>query len=758
MISQRIRVSGAVSGLGFRPFVWRLAKELQLTGWVRNDAHGVEIEVHGAAEQVKRLIARLRDDAPPAARIDSLTARPAPAECHADDFYILNSRNGSASTMVGRDTAVCRECLAEMFDPLNRRWRYAFAGCAHCGPRYTVCRSLPWARERTSSKPFVACAKCLKEAGRIGDRHGLSETNGCPRCGPHVTLLDAQGVPVADDPLSGALTAIKRGKIVAIKGPGGFHLVCDARNAAAVAALRARRQGEQKPFAVMVANATSASRFVQLGVGEPGLLAMPERPIILLKKRACCDAALPGVTTGLGWLGVMLPCTALHYLMFHQAAACPEGTGWLEQPQDLVLVVCDGDVRGEPLLTDNDAAVRELSAVADAYLVHDCEIVTRCDDSIARSGPSGLQLVRRSGGYAPHAIKLPRSGPPVLAVGGRFKNTVCVTRGDEAFVSQHIGDLDNAATCEFFVQTIARLLKFLDVKPALVAHDLDAGFHSTRYALDYAHTRGVPAFAVQHHHAHVAAVQAEHQVDASVFALALDGIDLGSDGGAWGGELLHVSGMHFERLGHLLPITLPGPGAAREPWLAAAAVLRQIGRGDEAERRFAGRFAEHFALARASRVLWPTSSLGAYVNAAAGLLGIGATPVFAGQAAMLLEGLAEHYGDLAPLDDGWTINNNCLDLLPLLAVLADEKDVERGAALFHSTLIAALADWVGAVAPDEGAIVGGGACFLNQLLARGLRARLAADGRQLLEARRLPCNDGGLAFGQAWVGVQYLLG
>jgi len=757
MIFQRIRVSGLVSGVGFRPFVWRLAKELGLTGWVRNDAHGVEIEVRGAADQVSRLIARLRDDAPPAARIDSLTARPAPAECHTDDFYILNSRSGSASTMVGRDTAVCRECLAEMFDPVSRRWRYAFAGCAHCGPRYTVCRSLPWTRERSSLKPFVACAKCLKEMGRSADRHYLSETHCCPKCGPQVALLNAQGEPVGGDPLSGALALIKQGRIVAIKGAGGFHLVCDARNAAAVAALRARKQGEEKPLAVMVANATSATRFVQLGVGEPGLLAMPERPTILLKKRASCDAALPGVTTGLGWLGVMLPCTALDYLLFHEAAACPEGLGWLEQPQDLVLVVCGGDVRGEPLLIDNDAAVRELSAVADAYLVHDREIVARCDDSIARSGPGGLQLVRRARGYAPHALKLPRSGPPVLAVGGRFKNTVCVTRGDEAFVSQHIGDLDNAATCDFFAQTIVRLLKFLEIRPALVAHDLDAGFHSTRYALDYARARGVPAFAVQHHHAHVAAVQAEHQVDAPVIALALDGIDLGSDGGAWGGELLRVSGVRFERLGHLQPIALPGPRAAREPWLAAAAVLRQIGRGDEAERRFAARFAEHFALARASGVQWPTSSLGCYVNAAAGLLGIGSTPVFPGQAAMLLEGLAEHHGDLAPLAGGWTIKSGCLDLLPLLGVLADEKNAERGAALFHSTLVAALADWVGAVAPGERAIVGSGACFFNQVLARGLRARLAAAGLQLLEARRLPCNDGGLAFGQAWVAAQYLL-
>ncbi len=757
MIFQRIRVSGVVHGVGYRPFVWRLAKELKLAGWVRSDAHGVEIEACGEQQLIDQLIVRLQNDAPELARVDSVTARAAPVECLAEDFYILNSRGSRTVTVIERDTAICRDCLAEMFDPSNRRWRYAFANCACCGPRYTICRSLPWARERTSLKPFVPCTRCEYEIRRPDDRHYQSEVNCCSKCGPQVELLDAQGIAVFDDPIAQTLSLLQQGKIVAIKGPGGFHLACDARNPAAVALLRERKQGDENPFAVMLANATSAAAFVQLGVGEPGLLAMPERPVILLKKRGNCDTALPGVTTGLGWLGVMLPCTALQYLLFHEAAGRPEGLAWLDLPQELVLVMSSAAREGEPQLIGNDEAVQQLAGVADAFLLHDRDIVAPCDDSVARSGPGGLQLVRRARGYTPRPIKLPRSGPPILAVGGRFKNTVCVTRGDEAFVSQHIGDLDNAAACAFFDETIAHFLRFLEVKPALVAHDLDPAFHSTRYATGFAHQRGVPAFAVQHHHAHVAAVLAEHQIDSPLIALALDGMGLGTDGSAWGGELLRVDGVRLERLGSLRPLAVSGEPAAREPWRLAASVLQQLGRGAESERRFGEQAAGELP-GGASASAAHTTSLAAYVNAAAALLGVGATLAFDGRAAMLLEGMAEHHGDTAPLDDGWSIADGRLDLLPLLAALADEKNAERGAALFHATLVAALAEWVAAVAPAGSSIVGSGACLLNLVLARGLRARLADRGLHLIEARRLPSNDGGLSLGQAWVAQQYLLG
>lgn len=760
IVCQRIKLSGVVQGVGFRPFVWRQAKELNLTGWVRKDGHGLEIEVYGEAEQVQRLIERLQDEAPSMARVDSIVAQDAVVDCLAEGFYILNEQGKRAPAMVENDTAVCRDCLADIFDPANRRWRHAFANCSHCGPRYTVCRALPFTRERSSLKPFTPCAKCQNEYQRNADRRYHNQLNCCPKCGPQLALLDAQGQPLAGDPITQTVALLAQGKIVAIKDPGGFHLVCDAHNAIAIAALRERKQRDEKPFNVMLANPPSASAFVQLGVGEPGLLAMPERLIILLKKRSGCDAALPGVAPGVGWLGVTLPCTPLHYLLFHEAAGRPEGMGWLDAPQKLALLTTSADPRGEPQIIDNDAALRGLSGIADAFLLHDREVLARCNDSVARSGPGGLQLIRRSGGYTPRAIKLPRSSPPVLAVGGRFRNTVCVTRGDEAFISQHIGDLECAAAHEFFDVTINRLLKFLDVKPALVAHDLDRSFHSTSYALDFAHQRGVPALAVQHHHAHAAAVMAEHRSQTPLIALALDGVDLGSDGGLWGGELLQVDGIRCERLGHLAPLKLAGAGALKEPWRLAAAVLQRLGRGREIEQRFALQ-AESASLAErlARGEEFPeTSSLACYVNAAAGLLGIKAIMSFDGQAAGLLEAAAERHGEILPVDGGWSIEGGCLDLSPLLAVLADETDAERGAALFHATLVAALADWVCAVAPDNATVVGSGACFLNMIVARGLRARLGSHGRHLIESRRLPPNDGGLALGQALVAQHYLLG
>lgn len=769
-ISQRIRVSGVVQGVGFRPFVWRLAHELDLAGWVRNDARGVEIEVRGAADQVYSLIERLTRDAPPLARVDEVlvaeaasAALPRKAE-RADEsaeetFVIINSRGGRAATMIGHDTAVCRECLAEIFNSANRRARYAFTNCTHCGPRYTISHSLPYDRVRTSLKPFTLCAKCLGEYKQPTNRRFHAEANCCPKCGPQLALLDAEGRALHGDPVVSALNLLVQGKILAIKGLGGFHLVCDARNALAIALLRERKQREEKPFAVMLANAASAATFVQMGVGEPGLLNLPERPALLLKKRRVCDETLPGVAPGLAWLGVMLPYTPVQYLLFHEAAGRPSGLDWLEKRQELVLVMTSANPGGEPLVIGNNEALLRLSGIADAFLLHDREIVTRCDDSVVRSTPGGQQFIRRGRGCTPRAIKLPRPGPAVLAVGGWFKNTVCVTRGDEAFVSQHIGDLDNAAACDFFEESISHLLKLLAVKPMIVAHDLHPDFHSTRFAADFASQRGLPLLGVQHHHAHAATVLADHGVEGPAIALVLDGVGLGSDGGAWGGELLRITGPSFERLGHLAPLALPGGDrAAREPWRMAASVLHQLGRGDEIAQRFEGQSAAA-AVGKmlAGRVNCPeTSSLGRVFDAAVGLLGIKPVMAFEGQAAMLLEGHAERYGDVLPIDRGWKIEQGCLSLLPLFAVLAEEKNPERGAAIFHATLVAALSDWLQALAPAQSTVVASGGCFLNQILARGLRTRLGAYGVHLLEAQRMPPNDGGLSLGQAWVAQQHL--
>lgn len=761
MICQRIRLNGVVQGVGFRPLVLRLANELKLTGWVRNDAKGVEIEACGTSINVELLIQRLRNEAPPLARVDAITSRYTDSVSVSKDFFILDSRGGRATTMIGQDTAICRECLNDMFDPDSRRWRYAFTSCGHCGPRYTICHGLPFDRERTSLKSFAMCNKCQSEYRRPEDRRLHAEGNCCPKCGPQLSLLDAKGETITGDAIANALALLNQGKIVAIKGPGGFHLVCDAHNPAALALMRERKRRHLKPFPVMFANALSSTTYVQVSVGEPGLLNLPERPIILLKKRKSCDAALPGVAPGLPWLGVMLPFSPIYYLLFHEAAGRPSGTGWLDKAQTLALLISSANPSREPPAIDNDEALLRLAGMADGFLLHNRDIVTRCDDSIAFSGLGGLQLIRRARGYAPRAVKLLNAGPPILAVGGPVNNTVCITRGNEAFVSQHIGDLSNAAASAFFEETIAHLLKMLDTGPALIAHDLYGDTHATRFAADFALQRGIPTLGVQHHHAHIAAVLAEHHISGAVVSLALDGGETGTDGTVWGGELLRVDGALFERLGHIAPFKLVGDkNESRTPWRLAAAVLHALGRGGEIETRFADQptaalVAQHLASGSDCQ---ESSSMGRLFDAAAALLGINRVTVFTGQAGLQLEGMAEHFGEANPLQDGWRIKDGQLDLLPLFSVLADERNAERGAALFHATLSAALTDWVRSTAPQGATIAAGGGCLQNQVLARGLRARLGNFGLHLIEARRMPPNDGGLSLGQAWVAQQYLFG
>jgi hydrogenase maturation protein HypF len=540
-VCQRIRLSGVVQGVGLRPLAMRLAKELKLSGWVRNDAHGVEIEACGKQENVERLIERLHKDAPPLARIDAIKSSMSDSVSFSEEFFILDSRGGRAATMVAQDTAVCRSCLSDMFDPEGRRWRYAFTSCVHCGPRYSISRGLPFERARTSLKPFVMCNKCQAEYRRPEDKRLLAEGNCCPKCGPQLSLLDANGELIVGDAIAAAYALLKAGKILAIKGQGGFHLACDAHNPAAVALLRERKSRKLKPLPVMLPNALSATTYVQLSVGEPGLLNLPERPIILLRKRGQCDTALPSVAPGIAWLGVMLPSSPTHYLLFHEAAGRPAGTDWLDKAQGFALVMISANRNREPSIIDNAQAVEKLAGIADAFLVNDCEIVTRCDDSIAYAGYGGFQLIRRARGYAPRAVKLLNAGPPILAVGGPTKNAVCLTRGDEAFVSQHLGQLTTPAACECFEETVMHLMKMLEVSPSVIAYDHHRDSHPTRFALELARQRGIPTLGVQHHHAHIASVLAEHHVSGPIVALSLDGGEIGADGKIWGGGNCCVS-------------------------------------------------------------------------------------------------------------------------------------------------------------------------------------------------------------------------
>ncbi|MBK9595460.1 MAG: carbamoyltransferase HypF [Rhodocyclales bacterium] len=780
-VCRRIRVRGQVQGVGFRPFVYRLAQELNLAGWVRNDGEGVDIEAQGAAQSLEAFLVRLETEAPPLASVTSVEATAAPSS-DARSFEIKVSRHGTANTSVTPDSATCPDCLAELFDPANRRWRHAFINCTHCGPRYTLTRHLPYDRPHTSMAAFAMCPACRREYDDPADRRFHAQPNACAECGPRLSMRDAAGEQFdADDPIAETLARLQRGEIVAIKGLGGYHLACDASNAEAVARLRERKNREEKPFAVMFANAASIAPYAEVSEAERALLESRERPVVLLQKREGCDEALPGIAPGLGELGALLPCTPIQFLLFHEAAGRPAGTDWLAVPQRLTLVMTSANPGGEPIVREDDEALGRLAGIADAYLMHDREIVTRVDDSVVRvvSGVGAayrprlpaaedrgeyaaptVQFIRRARGYTPQAIKLAKSGPSVLATGGFLKNTICLTRGDEAFLSQHIGDLDNAPTCRALEETAQRLMDLLEIEPELVAHDLHPDFHSTRFACDFARGRGLKSIAVQHHHAHIAAVAAEHGATGPLLGLALDGVGMGTDKGVWGGELLQVDNERFARLGHLRALALPGGDkAAREPWRMAAAALFALGRGGEIKERFPQqRAAGAVAMMLGGNAHTPpTSSCGRWFDAAAGLAGVREVAAFEGQAAMLYESQAAQHGEVDAMEGGFLLGKDgTLDLLPLLARLADERNTGFAAALFHATLAEALAAWVERAAQECGIrrVALGGGCFLNRILSAGLRRRLEAQGFEVLEARQAPPNDGGLGLGQAWVALQ----
>ena len=763
-VARRIRVTGIVQGVGFRPFVWRLAQELELSGWVRNDAQGVEIFAQGSAAQMASLLQRLSSDAPALARVDAVQAQDAQSEDWTA-FTVRDSVQGHSSTAIGPDVATCPDCLTELFDPANRRWRHGFITCTHCGPRYTVTRSLPYDRAQTSLAPFPLCPDCEREYRSPADRRFHAETSCCPVCGPRLSLLDVQGKNMAGDAIAATLSLLQAGAVVAIKGLGGFHLACDARNADAVARLRLRKNREEKPFAVMSANAASLAPYATVSDSERALLERRERAVVLLRSLPGCEAALGGVAPGLIWMGVMLPTTPIHFLLFHEAAGRPAGSEWLQAPQDLLLVMTSANPGGEPIVRAGVEARARLADIADAFLDHDRDIVARCDDSVLRPLAQGHQFIRRSRGYAPAAIALPQAGPSVLAFGAHLKNAVCVTRGDEAFLSPHIGDLDNAATCAFLDETVQRCLSLLELKPDIVAHDLHPDHYSTRAATAFAARHGLPCVAVQHHHAHIAAVCAEHGQLGPVLGLALDGVGLGSDGMAWGGELLRVQGARFARLGHLRPLALPGADkAAREPWRMAASVLHELGRNHEIGARFEARGVDTVAGMLERKLNSPrSSSMGRVFDAAAGLLGLCSHMKFEAQAAMYVEQAATRHIELhgwpKPMSNGWLIaTDGQLDLLPLLASLDRASDVDQAAARFHATLVAALSDWVMQAAQTQGltTLAWGGGCFLNSLLSSGLRQNLEQRGLKVFSPQRLSPGDAGIALGQAWVAMNSL--
>jgi hydrogenase maturation protein HypF len=727
----RIRVRGAVQGVGFRPHAHELARRHALSGFVLNDCEGVLIEVEGRAASAYP--AALRTEAPPLARIDSLEVEPIPPLGQIG-FAIRDSRDGPARTRIGPDAATCEACLRDLFDSRGRFHHYPFVTCTHCGPRLTVTAGLPYDRARTSLANFPLCAACRQDYEDPSSRRFHAETIACAACGPRLSH-DAPEIAAA----------IASGLVVALKGIGGFHLLCDARNEAAVARLRRGKSREAKPFAIIVANAASLARIAEPTAAEASLAGHPAAPIVLVRPRPGLAAS---VAPGLAAIGVMLAYAPVHHLIFAALAGGDAGGPWTARAIDAALVATSANPRGEPLVTDDGEARRRLAGLADLVVTHDRPILVRADDSVMRVIDGAPAFLRRARGHVPEPIDLGEDGPDVIAFGGHLKATITLTRGREAFVSQHVGDLDTAGTVRALRETAARWMDLLGVDPEGAASDLHPDFQSSRLAEE----SGLPLVRVQHHAAHVAAVAAEHRLQGPVLGAALDGHGLGTGGGAWGGELIRIEGPSWRRHGHLAPLPFPGGDrAAREPWRMGLAALARLGQLDaRALERFAGQpAAPSVAALLASGRAPETTSLGRHFDAAAALLGLRMVQDYEGQAAMELEALVR---EPIVMEGGFSLVGCELHVSSLLARLAEGTlDPTEGASLWHGTLAEGLAAWIAAAASAGGhaQVVLGGGCMMNRVLAEALCRSMRHRGVEPLLARALPSNDGGLSLGQA---------
>ncbi len=624
-----LRVTGTVQGVGFRPFVYRHTVALGLAGSVRNDRAGVLIDVEGEPERIAELTRVLTEEAPPLARIATVTWEHAVPRGERDGFSIVESdASGTPSVPVSVDTATCDDCLAEIDDPADRRYRYPFTNCTNCGPRYTIALGVPYDRPATTMHGFEMCPACRAEYDDPSDRRFHAQPNACPECGPRLTWRDPAGGALADgdDALIAAIDAIRRGAVVAVKGIGGYHLAVDATNTAAVRELRRRKARDDKPFAVMVPDLGVAGSVCALDGDAVAALESPRRPIVLAPRRVSSAIAIAdAVAPGLSDLGVFLPYSPLHHLLV-------AGVG---RP----LVMTSGNSSDEPIAHDDRDAATRLGPMVDGLLTHDREIHIRCDDSVERATGTRLQLLRRSRGYVPEPMALPFPSQRIaLAVGAELKSTIAITRGDDVVAGHHIGDLEHLATYQSFVQAVDHLPALYGVRPEVVAHDLHPEYLSTKFALDL----DLPVVAVQHHHAHVAACMVEHGRTEPVLGLAFDGLGYGADGTLWGGELLVADFDGFERVGHLRGVAMPGGVAAiREPWRMGAVWARLAGADPLEQFPDVDPATVHAVDDLAARGHGPvTSSMGRLFDAVAALLGCRTRVSYEAQAAIELEALA----------------------------------------------------------------------------------------------------------------------
>ncbi|HEY0754121.1 MAG TPA: carbamoyltransferase HypF [Ktedonobacteraceae bacterium] len=787
---RRLLIQGIVQGVGFRPFVYGLALRLKLVGFVFNDSQGVTIEVEGPGALLAAFQQALREQLPPLARVDSITAETLPL-CHEISFTIAPSRQGAEQqALISPDTSICADCLNELFDPTNRRYHYPFINCTNCGPRFTIVYDVPYDRAKTTMAAFPMCVECQAEYNDPGNRRFHAQPNACPTCGPQISWLSWTSTAVsssasttnsaapstaystAQDSTAASSSAIMGssalavaalrlvdGAILALKGLGGYHLACDALNVQAVQRLRQRKHREAKPFALMVLDLETAQQLCQVSAAEAQALLAHRRPIVLLSQRSA-DLVAPGVAPASTTLGLMLPYTPLHYLLLHSFAQLV-GPG-----RPAALVMTSGNLSDEPIAYQDADAHQRLRSIADGMLTHNREIYMRCDDSVLRIAGGAEQFLRRSRGYAPEplALDLPL---PLLACGGHLKNTFCLGKGQRAFLSHHIGDLENLETLTSFRAGIEHFQRLFAISPAAIAYDLHPEYLATKYALASPVTRKI---GVQHHHAHIASVLAEHGLSGPVIGVAADGTGFGTDGHVWGCEILRADLVSFTRLAHLAYLPLPGgEQAVRQPWRMAATYLAQAYPDSLLELpipfvqqldRSRWRILQQMIARGLNSPL--TSSLGRLFDAVAALLNVRSETLYEGQAAIELEALArqawrEPAADSLPAPYPFAIGTQTpalLDVKPLIralvAAIQQGQPAAEIALRFHLTIAELLAQACLHARQQTGlnVVALSGGVFQNRLLLETLKERLHTLTFQIYTNQRVPPNDGGLSLGQ----------
>ena len=777
---KRIRITGLVQGVGFRPFVWKRASDYGLSGWVSNDSNGVTIEVQGIESTVEEFLEGFEESAPPLARIDSLvTAR---VDVLDESEFVINesSRLESSSTPISPEISVCEDCLAEFLDSNDRRYQYPFINCTNCGPRFTITQDIPYDRPLTTMKSFPMCAQCQSEYDNPSNRRFHAQPNACASCGPKIWFVD--GDAKSEDAMKAFNTAIGQGKIVAVKGIGGFHLACDAQNGNAIESLRQRKGRIDKPFAVMVREVEEAKAFAIVSDQEQQLLESKERPIVLLSKRTRhasegCEtkrrdtkrknpSLAPRVSVselvapGNNFIGVMLPYSPLHYLLANESP----------------LVLTSGNITDEPIVRTNEEAKQRLAKMADCFLLHDREIHVVCDDSVVRCVDGDLMPIRRSRGYAPLPVRLTEPGPSVLAVGGEIKSTFCTTKDDYAYMSQHIGDMANFETLEAMKRGVDHFLRLFRVEPQAVAADLHPGYLSGQWAERFAVTLGVPLLRVQHHFAHVASLIAEHGLDGDqkVIGCCFDGTGYGTDKTIWGGEFMMADSMSFDRFACLDPFSLPGGDASiKRPWRVALSLLQHN------ETEWDSGLPSVSAISEKETKLLrqqlekeincvSTSSMGRLFDAVASLIGVRHEVNYEAQAAMEMEAIAQSAIDQVDANAySFEYSRTALTQIRLPRLInAICEDVLRGvekrviAAQFHHAVSKMIADvCISARSETQVNIVGlTGGVFQNVLLLRLAKQELEQHGFQVLTHFVVPPNDGGIALGQAVIARNWAQG